>query len=113
MEVTISEYRNGNSKENSVMKVTGLNKSTDVTMKRGVIGSLRLYKWLDQIRNGDQNAFRTVTVQLQNEDHTAVVQTWKLLRARIIKHTSGPMNAKGTDVAMEELTIAYERLEME
>jgi hypothetical protein len=52
-------------------------------------------------------------VQLQNEDHTAVVQTWKLLRARIIKHTSGPMNAKGTDVAMEELVIAYERLEME
>jgi len=113
MEVTVSEYRNGNSKENSVMKITGMNKSTDVTMKRGVIGSLRLYRWLDQIRNGDQNAFRTVTVQLQNEDHTTVVQTWKLLRARIIKHTSGPMNAKGTDVAMEELVVAYERLEME
>ena len=95
MEVTVSEYRNGNSKENSVMKITGLNKSTDVTMKRGVIGSLSLYKWLDQIRNGDQNAFKTVIVQLQNEDHTAVVQTWKLLRARIIKHTSGPMNATG------------------
>jgi phage tail-like protein len=95
------------------MKITGLNKATDVTMKRGVIGSLDLYQWLNQIRNGDQAAFRTVTVQLQSEDHTQVVQTWKLLRARIIKHVSGPMNAKGTDVAMEELTIAYERLEME
>jgi phage tail-like protein len=113
MEVTVSEYRNGNHKENSVMKMTGLNKSTDVTLKRGVIGSLNLYAWLDQIRNGDQKAMRTVTVQLQNEDHTAVVQTWKLLRARIIKHTSGPFNAKGTDVAMEELVLAYERLEME
>ncbi|MBU8896467.1 phage tail protein [Corallococcus sp. H22C18031201] len=113
MEVTVAEYRNGNEKENSVRKITGLNKATDVTMKRGVIGSLSLYRWLDQLRNGDPNALRTVTIQLQNEDHTAVVQTWKLLRARIVKHLSGPFNAKGTDVAMEELTLAYERLEME
>jgi phage tail-like protein len=113
MEVTVSEYRPGNHKENSVMKIMGMNKSTDVTMKRGVIGSLDLYQWLNQIRNGDQNALRTVTIQLQSEDHTTVVQTWRLLRARIIKHTSGPLNAKGTDVAMEELGIAYERLEME
>jgi phage tail-like protein len=113
MEVTVAEYRAGNMKENSVQKITGINKATDVTLKRGVIGSLDLYQWLDQIRNGDQNAFRTVTVQLQSEDHTQVVQTWKLLRARIIKHVSGPLNAKGTDVAMEELTVAYERLQME
>ena len=112
MEVTVAEYRNGNHKENSVMKITGMNKSTDVTMKRGIIGSLTLYNWLDQIRNGDPNALRTVTVQLQSEDHTDVVMTWKLLRARIIKHTSGPLNAKGTDIAMEELVLAYERLEM-
>jgi phage tail-like protein len=113
MEVTVAEYRNGNEKENAVRKITGLNKSTDVTLKRGVIGSLSLYKWLNQIRNGDQNALRTVTVQLQNEEHTAVVATWKLMRARVVKHTSGPLNAKGTDVAMEELVLAYERLEME
>lgn len=113
MEVTVSEYRTGNHKENSVMKITGMNKATDVTMKRGVIGSLNLYKWLDDIRNGNQNALRTVTLTLMNEDHTDAVQTWKLLRARITKHTSGPLNAKGTDVAMEELVLAYERLEME
>ena len=113
MEVTVSEYRTGNARENSVMKITGMNKSTDVTLKRGVIGSLDLYQWLDQIRNGDQSAYRTVTVQLQNEDHTQVVQTWKLLRARIIKHVSGPFNAKGTDVAMEELTITSEGIELE
>ena len=113
MEVTVAEYRAGNSKESSVMKITGLNKATDVTMKRGIIGSLDLYQWLDQIRNGDQKALRTVTVQLQSEDHTEVVQTWKLLRARIIKHTSGPFNAKGNDVLIEELVLAYERLEME
>ena len=113
MEVSVTEYRNGNSKENSPIKITGLNKATDVTLKRGVIGALDLYAWLNDIRNGNQKALRNVTLQLQSEDHTEVVATWRLLRARIIKHTSGPLNAKGTDVAMEELTLAYERLEME
>ena len=112
-EVTVIEYRNGNSRENSPIKITGLNKATDVTMKRGIIGSLDLYAWLNDIRNGSQSALRTVTIQLQNEDHSEVVQTWKLLRARIVKHTSGPFNAKGSDVALEELVLAYERLEME
>jgi len=113
MSVDVIEYRNGNEKENSVRKITGLNKATDVTLKRGVIGSLDLYQWLNDIRNGDQGAVRTVLVHLMNEDHTTVVQTWKLLRARIIKHVSGPFNAKASDVAMEELVLAYERLELE
>ena len=112
-EVTVTEYRNGNSRENSVMKITGLNKATDVTLKRGIIGSLGLYQWLNDIRNGNQNALRTVRIHLQSEDHTQIIQSWTLLRARIIKHTSGPLNAKGTDVAMEEMVLAYERLEME
>jgi phage tail-like protein len=113
MSVDVIEYRNGNEKENNPRKLTGLTRVSDVTLKRGIIGSLGLYKWIDDIRNGNAAALRTVVIQLQNEDHTAVVMTWKLLRARIIKHTSGPFNAKGTDVAMEEITIAYERLELE
>jgi phage tail-like protein len=113
MEVTVSEYRTGNSKENSVMKISGMNKSTDVTMKRGVIGSLNLYDWLHRIRNGDQTAKRTVTVTLMSEDHAQPVVRWKLLRAQPIKVVNGPLSAKGTDVAIEEMVIAYERLEME
>jgi phage tail-like protein len=113
MSVDVIEYRNGNDKENSVRKLTGLTRVNDVTLRRGIIGSLNIYQWIDQIRNGDPGGYRNVVIQLQNEDHTATVMTWKLLRARIVKHTSGPFNAKGTDVAMEELTLAYERLEME
>lgn len=113
MEVAVAEYRNGNAKENSVMKVTGLNKATDVTLKRGVIGSLDLYSWLNEIRNGDMTQMRTVRITLMSEDHQQPVATWSLLRARIIKYVAGPFNAKGNDVAMEELTLAYERMEME
>jgi len=113
MSVDVIEYRNGNEKENVVRKLTGLARYPNVMLKRGVIGSLDLYDWLDQIRNGDQGAYRTVTVQLMSEDHSTVVQEWKLLRARIVKHVSGPFNAKGEDVVIEELTLAYERLELE
>ena len=113
MSVDVIEYRNGNEKENSVRKLTGLARYPDVTLKRGIIGSLDLYQWLNDIRNGNEAAYRTVTVQLLNEDHTSVVQVWKLLRARVVKHVSGPFNARCNDVAMEEVTLAYERLELE
>ena len=113
MEVTVAEYRNGNHPENHVQKITGLNKSADVTLKRGVVGSARLYTWLDAIRNGDESQLRTVRVSLMSEDRASTVATWVLKNARIIKYVSGPFNAKGTDVAMEELTLAFERLELE
>jgi phage tail-like protein len=113
MTVDVIEYRNGNEKENAVRKLTGLARYPDVTLKRGIIGSLDLYTWLDDIRNGNQNAMRTVVVQLMNEDHSSVVQEWKLMRARIVKHVSGPFNARASDVAMEEITLAYERLELD
>ena len=113
IEITVPEYRSRNKKGDSVRKITGLNKSTDITLKRGVIGSMNLFNWLNDIRNGKQAATRDITIQLQRKEHRAVVQTWKVIRARIIKIVSGPMNAKGTDVAMEELTLAYERLELE
>jgi len=111
MEVTVSEYRNGNDKDNGVRKITGLNKAADVTLKRGVIGSTTLFDWLDDIRNGNQKAFKDVTVTLLSEDKTPVLE-WRLLRARITKCTYGPMNAKGNDVAMEEMVLGYERLEL-
>jgi phage tail-like protein len=109
MDQTVAKYDRAPEKPNNVQKIKGLNKATDVTLKRGVIGSIAFNEWLKQGRMG---ADRTITITLQGERREAV-QTWKLLRARIIKHVSGPFKAKGTDVAMEELTIAYERLEME
>lgn len=112
MSLDVIEYRNGNDRSNQVRKLTGLARAGDVTLRRGIIGSLDLYQWIDELRNGNQGATRTVTIHLQSEDHAQVVQTWKLLRARIVKHVSGPLNAKGSDVAMEELTLAYERLEL-
>jgi phage tail-like protein len=114
MEITVAEYRGGNFVDNTPMKITGSYKNTDVTFKRGVLGDLdTLDSWLDQVRNGSQAALRTVTIQLQSEDHSAVVQEWKLTNARPTKYTGPSFSAKGTDVAMEELVLAYERLELQ
>ena len=112
MEVSVAEYRPGNHKTNNVMKVNALNKSSDVTLKRGIIGALDLYDWLDKIRNGSRDSLRNISIQLRGEDRETVVMEWQLKEARIIKYTCGPLNAKGTDVAMEEMVLAYERLEM-
>ncbi|MDQ3697403.1 MAG: phage tail protein [Gemmatimonadota bacterium] len=109
----VIEYRNGNEKENSVRKLTGLDHCGNLLLRRGVAGSVDLYAWYNQIRNGDQNALRTVTIELQNEDHTAIVLTWKLRRARIVRLKWGPLNGKGKDVAVEYVELACERLEME
>jgi phage tail-like protein len=111
--VDVIEYRNGNHKLNAPIKLTGLNRVADVTLRRGLVGVLGLYQWFDDIRNGNLKAQRTVTISLMSEDHSAVVMQWKLINARIIKHTSGPLNARSQQVAMEEIVLACERLELE
>jgi phage tail-like protein len=73
MEIEVIEYRNGYSKEGQVIKIPGQAKVDNVTLRRGVIGSLALWRWIDQLRNGDAGALRNVTIHLQNEDRSAIV----------------------------------------
>ncbi len=114
MEIAVSEYRNGNDQENHTRKIPGLSKSADVTCKRGLIKSSKLYDWLNDLRKGiqDSTTVRTVTIQLKDEAHKTVV-TWKLNNAYMTKYTIGQLSAKGNDVAMEEMVLAYERLDMD
>ncbi len=109
----VVEYRNGNEKENGPRKITTFEHSTNLILKRGVIGSLNLYQWWNQLRNGDQNALRTVIVHLLNEDHTAVVLTWKFLRARPVKLRFSSLEAQPSSAFAEYVEIAFERMEME
>jgi phage tail-like protein len=113
MEVHVAEYRPGNFRENSPMKITGMNKVNDITLKRGVIGDLAtLYDWIDAVRNGDQTQLRTVTIQLMDEERINPVQEWVLTNARPTKYTGPSLTGKGTDVAVEELVLAAERIDL-
>jgi len=111
--IDVIEYRNGNDKESGARKIPGRVHYGNVVLRRGVIGSLNLYHWFNQIRDGDVNGYRTVVIHLQNEDRTQVVMTWKLLRAWPARYKSPDLNGKGQDVSIEELELAYERLEIE
>jgi phage tail-like protein len=112
LEITVAEYRNGNEGDNAPRKVTTMYKVPDVTCKRGVIGEDTLYSWLNEIRNGSQESLRTVTIELLSEDRTTVAQSWKLTGARPIKYTGPQLTGKGTDIAIEEVVFASERMEM-
>lgn len=113
LEMTIAEYRAGNHSENSPIKVNGTSKVPDVTLKRGVIGRTDLYQWLNNVRNGAPNQFKTVTIKLMAEDRETEAVRWKLTNARPMKYTGPALNGKGTDLAIEELVLAAERIELE
>jgi phage tail-like protein len=114
LEVTQAEYRNGNEKLNHPRKISGMHKVGDVTLKRGLIAATDLYEWIDQTRNGNQQAPRSVTIQLQDEAHEGPVMTWRLSAARPMRYTAPSLNGKGgADVAIEELVLSCEDLTIE
>ncbi len=113
MEVHVAEYRAGNSKENATQKITGTTKVDNIVLKRGLLGDPQtVYAILDKVRNGDQTQGRTVIIQLMDETRQHVVQQWTLSNAVPIKMTGPALTGKGTDVAVEEFHLAYERLDV-
>ncbi len=111
--IEAAEYRNGNEKLPDTRRQPGLDKYSNVVLKRGVIGSLDLYSWINQIRNGDTNAIRNVAIHLLNEDRSAIVLSWRLQRAWPTRYGFSNLSATGQETLMEYLELAYERLEME
>ncbi len=115
LEIHMAEYRAGNWADNSPIKVNGSYKVPDITLKRGVIGELALlHAWLKAVRDGgnDSTVLLPVVINLLSEDHTSVVQTWTLTNARPMKYTGPSLTGKGTDVAIEELVLASEHIEV-
>lgn len=114
-EITLAEYRNGNENTNYLRKIPGINKTGDVTLKRGVIGATNLWSWLNELREGKvDSGRRTVIIQMQSEDRSEVVVSWKLINAFPSKWTGPTLAAKGGgDVAMEEIVLAVENIEMD
>jgi phage tail-like protein len=112
-ELTIAEYRNGNEKENHVRKIAGVHKVGDVTLKRGIVSSITLFNWIKDSRVKGPDAKKSVTIQLLDEAQKAV-QTWVLRGVLPMKYTGPTLAAKGGgDVAMEELVLSSEALEIE
>jgi len=110
-EIVYAEYRNGNDRENHVRKIPTLHKTGDVTLKRGVIGDLRLFEWLKLVRDGTIDR-RTVTIDLLDERRSPVCR-WVLRNALPRKWTGPTLSGKGADVAIEELVLVAEQIDFD
>lgn len=111
-EITLMEYRQGNDRVNRVRKIPGLHKSSDVTLKRGLMGLLNFWDWVNVTRT-DPVFKRNVSITLNDEQGQPVIR-WRLINARPMKWTGPTLAAKGgSDAAMEELVIASEGIEVE
>lgn len=113
-ENTPIEYREGADPMNTVRKLPGIEKYPNLTLKRGITGSLALWDWRKQVRDSGA-AFppvRNVTIELQNEVHDGVMK-WTLTNAWCSKLTGPTLNATTNEVAVETMELAYDRIDVE
>jgi phage tail-like protein len=113
-EIAHADYRVGNDPASRVRKIPLMYKPGDITLKRGLVGSLDLFTWLKTAREGNLATKAAVVIELLSEDRTATVSSWKLTNARPQKWTGPSLAAKGgTEVAMEELILVCEDIDYE
>jgi len=112
LEVTVDviEYRNG-SEHNSVRKLPGLTKYTNITLKRGIVGDLSLWQWLTTVRDG--NAQRRDGVIVLLDERREPVLRFRFRRGWPCKWEGPSLNAQSNCVAIETLEICHEGLDIE
>ena len=101
------EYRHGDSPSFSPVKMPGLKKFGDITMKKGVFKSdNKFWDWFNQIKMNTVK--RTpVTIRLLDEAG-APAMVWTLANA----WPTTDLKATGNEVALESIEIAHEGLTM-
>ncbi len=112
MSTDVIEYREGSSPEYSKIKMPGMIKYENITMKRGTMaGDNEFFKWLNTVSLNTIER-RDLTISLLNEKHEPVV-TWKIKNAFPVKVQSTDLKADGNEVAIESIEIAHEGLKIE
>lgn len=108
-ETQIIEYRASNSVEFSTIKMPGIAKYGNVTMKRGIfVKDNSFWKWYDQIKMNTIKR-QAVTIKLldENGDPTMV---WTLKNAWPTKISGTDLKSDGNEVAVDTIEIAHEGL---
>jgi phage tail-like protein len=109
MTLQLEEYEEGGN-NGTVRKFPKRINWTNIRFRRGVAGSTDLWDWhyAFVIGNGKR---RDGTITLQNELRQPI-RTWTFRRALPVKWTGPSMNALQSQVAIEELEIAHEGVEV-
>jgi phage tail-like protein len=111
-EVQLIEYRDGNSPDYSTIKMPGLHKYNNITLKRGIAkGDNDFFKWLNTVKLNTIER-RNLTISLLNEEHEAVM-VWKAVNAFPVKVEGPGLKASGNEVAIESIEIAHEGLTLQ
>ncbi|MBC9811025.1 phage tail protein [Crocinitomicaceae bacterium CZZ-1] len=109
IEAQIIEYRHGNSKEFSTIKMPGIKKSGNVTLKKGVfVKDNAFWDWFSQI-NMNTIERKTVVISLLDEGGNPTM-VWTLNNAWPTKITGTDMKSDGNEVAVETIEVAHEGL---
>lgn len=112
VETEVIEYREGSSPEFHKVKMPGMQKFSNITLKRGTFkGDNSFREWYDTIAL-NKVIRRDVTISLLNEAHEPTV-VWKVLNAWPIKIQSTDLKADGNEVAIETMELAHEGLKTE
>ena len=103
------KYRHGDSPEFSVVKMPGLKKVGNVTMKKGIFkGDNKFWDWFKEIK---MNTIKRVPVTISLLDEAgAPTMVWTLANAWPTKVTGTDMKAEGNEVAIESIEIVHEGL---
>jgi phage tail-like protein len=110
-QVEAIEYREGNSPVYSKIKMPGLHKYSNITLKRGTFaGDTDFYNWLNEIQL-NKITRRDVIIKLLDETHNPVF-TWKAVGAFPLKVAASDLKSDGNEVAIETIEIAHEGLSL-
>jgi len=103
------EYRHGNSPIFYPIKMPGLGKVGNVTLRKGIfVNDGRFWAWYNEIKM-NTIARRTVVISLLDETGTPKM-TWTLNNAWPTKLTGTDLKSEGNEVAVESLEVAFETL---
>ena len=106
-ETDVIEYRNGD-ETNTVRKLPGLRKYTNISFKRGYTKSADLWKWRKTVVDGKTERKSGSIVLMDEAGNDALV--WEFAAAWPTKWEGPAMNAKNNEVAIESMEIAVESL---
>ncbi|MCG2589946.1 MAG: phage tail protein [Bacteroidetes bacterium] len=112
VETELIEYRDGASPEFSKIKMPGMQKYSNITLKRGSFQSDNEYfEWWNTVKLNTIDR-RDVTISLLNEEHEPLI-VWKVKNAWPLKVQSTDLKSDGNEVAIETLELAHEGLTIE
>lgn len=107
-QVEVIEYRHSDSKDFSKIKMPGMRKFSNITLKRGKFeGDFDYNNWMDAISNDRVGGRRDVVIRLMNERHEPVA-VWKATRCFPVKITAPDLKSDANEVAIESIEIAHE-----